>query len=71
MKRPVGALVGDVEPKSPAQAAGIKRGDIIIRFNGKEVKAMSDLPLIVAETPVGSTVKVTVVREGEGGWRCR
>ena len=65
MKRPVGALVGDVEPKSPAQAAGIKRGDIIIKFNGKEVKAMSDLPLMVAETPVGSTVKVTVVREGK------
>jgi serine protease Do len=65
MKRPEGALVGDVEPKSPAQAAGIKRGDIIVRFNGKEVKTMSDLPLMVAQTPVGSTAGVTVMREGK------
>jgi serine protease Do len=65
MKRPVGALVGDVQPKSPAQAAGIRRGDIIVRFNGKEVRTVSDLPLMVAGTPVGRTVPLTVVREGK------
>lgn len=41
LKGAKGALVGSVEPAGPAQAAGVKRGDIIVRFNGKEVKVMS------------------------------
>ncbi len=65
LKGAKGALVGSVEPAGPAQAAGVKRGDIIVRFNGKEVKVMSDLPLIVAETPVGSAAPMTLIREGK------
>jgi len=57
-----GALVGEVVPGGPADFAGIKSGDIIISFDGKEIKKMSDLPLVVAETPIGKTVQVKVLR---------
>jgi serine protease Do len=60
-----GALVGDVTPNSPADKAGIKRGDVIVSFDGKEVKEMNDLPFIVAATPVGKTVNVDVLRQGQ------
>lgn len=65
MKEPRGALIGDVATGSPAEAAGIKRGDIIVAFNGKVIKTVSDLPLTVAQSPVGATVPVTLVREGK------
>lgn len=64
LKKPKGALVGDVVAGGPADAGGIKRGDVIVDFDGKEVKNASDLPMIVAETPVGKTVNVKVVRDG-------
>jgi serine protease Do len=57
-----GALVGEVVPGGPADSAGIKSGDIIASFDGKEIRKMSDLPFIVAETPVGKTVQVKVLR---------
>ncbi len=65
MKEPRGALVGGVVEGGPAEAAGIQSGDIIVGFNKKEIKTMSDLPLVVAESPVGSTVPVTIIREGK------
>ncbi len=60
-----GALVADVTPSGPAEAAGIEAGDVIIEFNGKPVKEMKDLPRIVAETPIGSKVPVKVMRKGK------
>ena len=60
-----GALVGDVISGSPAEKAGIKAGDIIIEFNGKAIKEMSELPRQVAAIPVGKTVDVKVLRNGE------
>ncbi len=60
-----GALVSDVEPNGPAENAGIRAGDIILRFDGQEVEDMSTLPLMVAETPVGKKVKILIVRNGE------
>ena len=60
-----GALVADVVPGGPADKAGIKRGDVIIGFNGKEVKESSQLPYLVGSTPVGQVVKVDVIRKGE------
>jgi serine protease Do len=60
-----GALVGDVIEGGPADSAGIERGDIIISFNGKKVQSMSDLPRIVAETPVGKDAEVTIIRDGK------
>jgi serine protease Do len=59
-----GALVADVIPGSPAEKSGIKRGDIIIAYDGKPVKDNHDLPAMVAATPVDGKVTVTVLRNG-------
>ena len=59
-----GALVADVVNAGPAQQAGIRRGDVILGYNGQEVTASSDLPILVAETRVGETVAVELSRRG-------
>lgn len=59
-----GALVSEVMKESPAEQAGIVRGDVIVDFDGKKVTQMHDLPAIVAETPIGKTVLVRVIRDG-------
>ena len=59
-----GALVGDVIPDGPAAKGGIKRGDVIIKFNNQPVRDMEDLPKIVAATNPGSAVDVEVIRDG-------
>jgi serine protease Do len=56
--------VADIPPGGPADKAGIKRGDVIVSFDEKEIKEMKDLPYIVASTPVGKNVKVEVIRKG-------
>jgi serine protease Do len=50
---------------SPAEKAGIKREDIIIEFDHKQVNKMSELPRIVANTPVGKRVEAKVIRQGK------
>ena len=60
-----GALVGDVIPEGPAAKAGIKRGDVIVEFNGREVSNMEQLPKIVAQTTPDTNVGVVVIREGK------
>ena len=60
-----GALVADVTTGSPADKAGIKRGDVIVMFDGKEIKEMNELPYIVASTPVNKRVFVELVRKGK------
>jgi serine protease Do len=60
-----GALVAGVDDKGPAKPAGIEPGDVIIKFDGRDIKEMKDLPRIVADTPVGKDVPVTVVRKGK------
>ncbi len=64
LKDKKGALVADISPGGPADKAGIKRGDVIVSFDEKEIKEMKDLPYIVASTPVGKTVTVEVIRKG-------
>ncbi len=59
-----GALVADVVPDSPAEQAGIERGDVIVNYNGKAIGKARDLPPMAARTPVGETVTVTVLRDG-------
>ena len=59
-----GALVGDVIPDSPAAKGGVKRGDVIVMFDGQQVKDMEDLPKIVAATRPNSVVDVEVIRDG-------
>ncbi len=65
LKEPTGALVSDIEVGSPAEKAGIRKGDIILKFNGKEITKVKELPAIVAMTPVGETVTVTILRDGK------
>lgn len=60
-----GALVADVDKKGPAFKAGIRAGDIILRFDDRKIEEMSELPLIVAQTPVGKKVQVEILRDGK------
>jgi serine protease Do len=60
-----GALVSTVNENSPAQAAGLEPGDVIVSFDGKMIDKMRDLPRIVAETEIGATVPVKVIRNGK------
>lgn len=60
-----GALVADVVKDSPADKAGLKRGDIILEFDGKKIHSEHELPRIVAATQVGKTVAVKILREGK------
>jgi len=60
-----GALVGQVFDESPAQSAGFQAGDVILRFDGRDVAESKDLPLIVAQTAVGEKVRVDIFRDGK------
>lgn len=60
-----GALVAGVTPDSPAAKAGIEAGDVITKFDGKEVSSMRGLPRMVSQTPIGKQVDVEVLRKGE------
>jgi serine protease Do len=60
-----GALVAGVDDKGPAKPAGIEPGDVIIKFDGKDIKEMRDLPRVVADTPVGKRVPVQIIRKGK------
>ncbi len=60
-----GALVAGVDDKGPAKPAGIEAGDVIVKFDGKDIKEVRDLPRIVADTPVGKDVEVLIVRKGK------
>ncbi|MCS0628266.1 DegQ family serine endoprotease [Telluria mixta] len=59
-----GAEVAMVEPGGPADKAGLKVGDIILKFNGKDIERSSDLPRLVGGSTVGSRASVTVWRRG-------
>jgi serine protease Do len=60
-----GALIAGVDDKGPAKPAGIESGDVIVKFDGKDIRAMKDLPRVVADTPVGKEVDVVVIRKGK------
>jgi serine protease Do len=60
-----GALIGDVVKDGPADKAGMKRGDIVLTYNGKKVKDSAQLRNMVSETEPGTKVPVTVLRDGD------
>jgi len=62
LAKPEGALVANVEKDAPAAKAGIKRGDVIVKFNNRTVHEQHELPELVAETPIGKKVDVEVIR---------
>jgi len=62
LKEAIGALVTDVNKKSPADKAGLKPGDVIIEFNGTKVKTMRDLPRLVGQAPVGKAASLKIWR---------
>ena len=65
LKTTQGTLIGEVSKDSPAEKGGLKRGDVIISFDGKRVKDMNNLPPMVAATPVGKKVEIIVIRKGK------
>ena len=64
MERARGALIAGVTPEGPAEAAGIKPGDVVLEFAGKRVNEMRELPRIVADTPAEAPAEVLVLRDG-------
>jgi serine protease Do len=65
MEKAMGALVAEVNEGGPAIEGGIEPGDVIIKFDGKDVVEMRDLPRMVADTEVDKSVRVVVFRKGK------
>lgn len=60
-----GVLISDVNENGPSHAAGIRRGDVVVAFNGKEVQNVSQLRNLVARTMVGKDAQVKILRDGK------
>jgi serine protease Do len=60
-----GALVAGVDDKGPAKPAGVEPGDVIVKFDGKDIKDPKDLSRVVADTAVGKEVEVILIRKGQ------
>jgi len=65
LKDSKGALVGDISKGSPAEKAGMMRGDVILEFNGKEVRSVGSLRNMVSQSKVGTQVKLKILRGGK------
>ena len=65
LQKPTGALVSSVEKNSPAEKAGIAPGDVILKFNGKEISRSADLPPLVSELSPGTAAKIELWRKGK------
>ncbi|MBI2087149.1 MAG: Do family serine endopeptidase [Deltaproteobacteria bacterium] len=65
LDKPRGALVAEIAKDGPANRAGVQVGDVIVEFDGKEIKRSNDLPLIVARTSVGKKVRLKIQRDGK------
>ena len=64
LDRPRGALVSSVDPDGPGAKAGLQVGDIILKFNGREIDRSGELPMLVGETAPGRTASMEVWRKG-------
>ncbi len=65
LKESTGALVADVVAGGPAAKAGLERGDVIVAYQGRDVIASRELPIRVADTPIGTRVELRVLRGGD------
>ncbi len=65
LPKPEGVLVQDVLPNSPAQAAGVKAGDVILAVNGKKVNAANEIQTMIAEMKPGDVVALSIFRNGK------
>ncbi len=65
MQSAQGALVSSATEGGPAEKAGVKTGDVILKFNNIEIKSMRELPKVVAGTPVGKSVPLVILRNGK------
>jgi serine protease Do len=65
LKTGKGALIGDVLPGGPAEAAGLKRGDVILKLQGQDIRDANDLMNRIALIPPGTSVELTVFRDGK------
>lgn len=65
LERPMGALVGSIQPGAAADKAGIRIGDVIVGFNGQRIDSSADLPLAVGATRPGSKANVEIFRDGK------
>jgi serine protease Do len=65
LKAAEGALVSEIVPSSPAEKAGIKAEDVVLEFDGKKIRASSDLPLYASMAGVGKRVRLKVWRDGK------
>jgi serine protease Do len=65
LPKPEGALVAQVVPGTPAAKAGLERGDVIVKYNGQTVNDEHQFPEMVAETAIGKTVPLEVIRNGK------
>ena len=54
-----------IDENGPAKPAGLMAGDVIVKFDGKEIKESRDLPRLVASMPVGKQVEVVIMRKGQ------
>jgi serine protease Do len=60
-----GALIAGIDERGPAKPAGLMAGDVIVKFDGKDIKESRDLPRLVASLPVGKVADVVIFRKGE------
>ncbi|RAI01042.1 serine protease [Acuticoccus sediminis] len=65
LEKPHGAFVAGVTAEGPAETAGLRTGDVVLRYDGHEIQEMRQLPLLVAQTEIGRAVDLGVQRDGE------
>jgi Do/DeqQ family serine protease len=65
LDRPKGALISELHEASPARAAGLERGDLVIAVNGKSIQDASEMRFRIATTPIGEKVRLTTSAKGK------
>jgi len=65
VKGPMGVIIDSVEADSPAEKAGLKKGDVVVEFDGERVRSVRQFTRLVSETPAGRQVAAAVMRDGQ------